>query len=78
MLILLVFFNEVCCQKYIKKKTLENTEWEITNGKSRDAGNIGHTRHRTKTNKIKPKSQHNTTQKTKNKSATRTPTKPES
>jgi hypothetical protein len=30
---------------------LEKTEGEIKNGESRDTGNIGHTRHRTKTNK---------------------------
>ena len=30
---------------------LENFEGTITNGQSRETGNIGHTRHRTKTNK---------------------------
>jgi hypothetical protein len=33
--------------------TLEKTEWAIKNGQSRDSGNIGYTRHRTKTNKAK-------------------------
>jgi hypothetical protein len=35
---------------------LEKTEGATTNGQSRDTGNIGHTRHNTKTNKTK----HNT------------------
>jgi hypothetical protein len=30
---------------------LEKTEWAIKNGQSRETGNIGHTRHRTRTNK---------------------------
>ena len=30
---------------------LEKTEGEIKNGESRDTGNIGHTKHKTKTNK---------------------------
>jgi len=34
---------------------LEKTEGEIKNGQSRDIGNIGNTRHRTKTNKTKTK-----------------------
>jgi hypothetical protein len=34
---------------------LEKTEGEIRNGQSRDTGNIGHTRYRTKTNKTKQK-----------------------
>ena len=38
---------------------LEKTEGEIKNGQSRETGNIGHRRHRMKTNKTK-----NTTQKT--------------
>jgi hypothetical protein len=42
------------------KETLEKTEGVIKNGKSRDTGNIGYTRHRTKTNKT-----NNTTQKRK-------------
>ena len=32
---------------------LEKTEWTIKNGQSRNTGNIGYPRHRTKTNKIK-------------------------
>ena len=32
---------------------LEKTEWPIKNEQSRDTGNIGYTRHRTKTNKHK-------------------------
>jgi len=40
--------------------TFEKTEGEINNGQSRDTGNIGHIRHRTKTNKTQ---KHNTTQK---------------
>jgi len=32
---------------------LEKTEEQIKNGQSRDTGNIGYTRHRTKTNKTK-------------------------
>jgi hypothetical protein len=39
---------------------LENTEVAIKNGQSRETGNIGYTRYRTKKNKTK-----NTTQKTK-------------
>ena len=39
---------------------LEKIEVAIKNGQSRDTGNIGYTRHRTKTNKTK-----STTQKTK-------------
>jgi len=33
------------------KNTTQKTEGPIRNGQSRDTGNIGHTRHRTKTNK---------------------------
>ena len=40
---------------------LEKTEGAIKNGQSRDTGNTGWTRHRTKTNQTK-----NTTQKTNN------------
>jgi hypothetical protein len=40
---------------------LEKTEGAIKNGQSRETGNIGHTRHRTKTSKA-----NNTIQKTKN------------
>jgi hypothetical protein len=50
---------------------LEKTEGATKNGRSRDTGNIGHTRHRTKTNNNnnkKPK--HNTTQTTKEMSNT--------
>jgi hypothetical protein len=36
---------------------LEKTEGAIENGQSRDTGNIGYTRHRTKTNKTQ---KHNT------------------
>jgi hypothetical protein len=42
---------------------LEKSVVTIKNGRSRDIDNIGHTRHRTKTNKLKRK---NTPQKTKN------------
>ena len=42
------------------KEMLEKTEGAIKDTKSRDTGNIGYTRHRTKTNKTKQ-----TTQKTK-------------
>ena len=49
---------------------LEKTEREIKNGQSRDTGNIGYTRHMTKTNK---KHTH-TSQKTKTRSNTN-PTK---
>ena len=41
---------------------LEKSVVTIKNGRSRDIDNIGHTRHRTKTNKLKRK---NTPQKTK-------------
>jgi hypothetical protein len=34
-----------------KKKTSKKTEGAIKNGQSRETGNIGHTRHRMKTNK---------------------------
>ena len=44
---------------------LEKTEGVINNGQSRDTGNTGYTRHRTKTNKTK-----NITQKTKKMSNT--------
>jgi hypothetical protein len=40
---------------------LEKTKGAIKNGQCRDTGNIGHTRHETKTINLK----HNTTQKTK-------------
>jgi len=41
----------------------DETEATITNGQSRDIGNIGHTRHKTKTNNTTTKKpQHNTTQ----------------
>jgi len=36
---------------------LDKTEWVIKNGQHRDTGNIGNTRHKTKTNKTK---KHNT------------------
>jgi hypothetical protein len=36
-------------------KTLEKTEEAIKNGESRDIGNIGYTRHRTKINKTQKK-----------------------
>jgi hypothetical protein len=39
--------------------TFEKTEGEINNGQSRDTGNIGHIRHRTKTKK-NTKTQYNT------------------
>jgi hypothetical protein len=47
---------------------LEKTEGVIKNRQSRETGNIGYTRHRTKTNKNEK--QHNTTQKTKKMSNT--------
>jgi hypothetical protein len=43
------------------RKTLEKTEGTIKNGQSRETGNIGHRRHRKKTNKTQ-----NTAQKIKN------------
>ena len=46
---------------------LEKTEGAIKNGQSRETGNIGYTRHRSKSNKTK-----NTTQKTKKMSNTDT------
>jgi hypothetical protein len=46
-------------------QALEKTEEAIKNGQSRETGNIGYTRHMTKTNKKK-----NTTQKTKKMSNT--------
>jgi hypothetical protein len=39
------------------KKTLEKTEGAIKNGQSRETGEIGYTKHKTKT--IKQKTQHN-------------------
>ena len=45
----------------IDEYTLEKTEGTIKNLQSRDTGNIGYTRHRTKTNKAQ---KHNSTQKT--------------
>jgi len=39
------------------KKTLEKTEVAINNGQSRDSGNNGHTRHRTRRH-TKQKTQH--------------------
>jgi hypothetical protein len=45
---------------WIYKYTLEKTKGAIEKGQSRETGNIGYTRHRTKTNKTK-----NITQKTK-------------
>ena len=48
----------------------------IKHGQSRDTGNIGHIRHRTKTNKKENTIKHNTTQKSENMSNTSTdPTK---
>ena len=44
----------------MRKETLEKTEGVMKNGKFRDTGNIGYTRHRRKTNKT-----NNTTQKRK-------------
>ena len=51
---------------------LEKTDGAIKNGQSRETGNIGYTRYKTKTHKAK-----NTTQKTKTMSKTRTIPKPE-
>jgi hypothetical protein len=51
---------------------LEKIEGAIKNEQSGDTGNIGHTRHRAKTNKTQ---KHNTTQKVK-KMRTRTSPKP--
>jgi hypothetical protein len=46
--------------KFFKKKVLlVKTEGTIKNGLSRDTGNIGHKRHRTKTNKTKNKQKTN-------------------
>ena len=39
------------------KQTLENTDWAIKNGQSRETGNIGHTRHRKETNKAQSRKQ---------------------
>jgi hypothetical protein len=39
--------------KTLRKYTLEKTERAIKNKQSRNTTNIGHTRHRTKTNKTK-------------------------
>jgi len=47
-------------QIVLLKKTLEKTEGAIKYGQSRETGNIGYTRHKTKANKTK-----NTTQNTK-------------
>jgi len=47
-------------------ETLEKTEGAIKNEQSRDTGNIGHTRHRTKANKTKK----NTNKKAKKKNNT--------
>ena len=38
-------------RRQTKQIKLEKTEGAIKNGQSRDTGNIGYTRHRTKTNK---------------------------
>ena len=46
--------NELVKYKY----TLENYKGAITNGQSRETGNIGHIGYKTKTNKTK--TQHNT------------------
>ena len=48
---------------------LEKAEGATKNGQSRDTGNSGHTRHKSKTNK-KNTQKHNTTQKTKTMSTT--------
>ena len=45
---------EICCPfmgMVVKNKTLEKTEGVIKNGQSRETGNIGYTRHRTKAKK---------------------------
>ena len=49
--------NEYGATRTPLKSTLEKTEWEVKNEQSRYTGNIGHTRHRTKTNKTQ---KHNT------------------
>jgi hypothetical protein len=53
------------------KQRLKKTEGAITNEQSRDTDNIGHTRHKKKTNKTQ---NHNTTQKN-NKMSNTNPTK---
>jgi len=58
-----MFCHDMLMQVYIYLTdilTLEKTEWAIKNGQSRDTGNIGYTRHRTKTNKTKQNKKHNT------------------
>jgi hypothetical protein len=50
---MLMFWLETSCYK----QTLENTEWAIKNGQSRETGNIGHTRHRKETNKAQSRKQ---------------------
>ncbi len=50
---MLMFQLETSCYK----QTLENTEWAIKNGQSRETGNIGHTRHRKETNKAQSRKQ---------------------
>jgi hypothetical protein len=45
----------------VEENRMDNQEWTIKNGQSRETGNIGYTRHRTKNKqktKTKQKSQH--------------------
>jgi len=51
---------------------LQETEGTIKNEQSRETGNTGNTRHRTKTNKWKQKTQHKKTQKMSNTDPPRT------
>jgi hypothetical protein len=41
----------------IRQLKIQETKWAINNEQSRDTGNIGYTRHRTKTSKAKNKTQ---------------------
>ena len=45
--------------KYIFQINVSKTEVSTNNGQSRDTSNIGHARHRTKTNKTKQQQQSN-------------------
>jgi len=42
----------------ITENNRDNTEWVIQKGQSRETGNIGYTRHKTKTNKAKHTTQY--------------------
>ena len=43
--------------KVTRQLKIQETKWAINNEQSRDTGNIGYTRHRTKTSKAKNKTQ---------------------